>query len=62
MIKKNKIRKRKRRIQTKNKSLSGNCLGGKINGLRMKMMIMMTTQKQIKMMFQKIKKMSMVII
>lgn len=62
MIKRNKIRKRKRRIQTKNKNLNGNCLGGKINGLRMKMMIMMTTQKQIKMMFQRIKKISMVII
>lgn len=62
MIKKNKIRKRNRKIRRKNKSLSGNCLGAKINGLRMKMMIMMTTQKLIKMMFQKIKKISKVII
>ena len=62
IIKKNKISQGKRKIQRKNKSLSENYLGVKINGSRMKMMTMMMTQKQIKMMmFQKKKKVSKVI-
>ena len=62
MIGKNKISERNLKIRRKNKSPRENCLGAKINGLQMKMMIMTMIQKQIKMMFQKIKKMSKVII
>ena len=51
MIRKNKIWERNRKIQRSNKSPSESCLGAKSNGLRMKMMIMTTTQKQTKMMF-----------
>lgn len=56
MIRKNKIREKNRKIQGSKKSSSKNCLGAKTNGFQMKMMSMTTTQRQIKMMFQKIKK------